>query len=351
MAGESGPQAHPLVQKLHDEPYGFDFYLAVRLLDAARPDRPRTGESDHPWEDNARFCQEPSLAFSPSTISAVKPRRAPGLEGPDGEIEGEELSPRLFVNFFGLLGPTGPMPHHVPQYARERERNEGDATPARFFDIFNHRLTSLFYRAWASAQQPVSADRPADDRFGAWIGSLFGMGTEALLHRDAVPDAAKLFAAGHLVCQSRHASGLRAILQQYFGVSTQIQEMAGQWMDLPHDCRLRLGETRSTGTLGSTTIVGSRFWDCQQKFRIRMGPMSLKDYERLLPTGAAMKRLVDWVRMYTCDEFTWDLRLILLADEIPQTRLGQKGQLGWTTWLRSKPMTRNVGDLVLRPSA
>lgn len=338
MAGESGPQAHPLIQKLHENPYGFDFYLAVRLLDAARPDHPRTGHAEHPWEDNARFSQEPSLAFAPSTVAAIRPQ-----EG--------GAPPRLFINFFGLLGPNGPLPHHITQYARERERNAGDATTSRFFDLFNHRLTSLFYSAWSVAQHTVSADRPDDDRFGAWIGALFGMGTEALLGRDSVPDAAKLFAGGHLVCQSRHSSGLRAILGDYFGVNTQIQEMAGLWMDLPEDCRLRLGESRTTGTLGSTTIVGSRFWDCQQKFRIRMGPMSLKDYERLLPTGAAMKRLADWVHMYTCDEFTWDLRLILLADEIPQTALGKKGQLGWTTWLRSKPMTRNVEDLVLRPSA
>jgi type VI secretion system protein ImpH len=339
LAGESGPQAHPLVQKLHEDPYGFDFYIAVRLLDAARADRPRTGTAEHPWEDTARLCQEPSLAFAPSTVSALKPRTD----------DAADLPPRLFVNFFGLLGPNGPMPLHITQYARERERNVGDATPARFFDIFNHRLTSLFYRAWASAQQTVSADRPDDDSFGSWIGSLFGLGTEAVQHRDNVPDSAKLYAAGHLVCQTRHSSGLRAIIGDYFSVPTQIQEMAGLWMDLPEDCRLRLGETRRTGTLGSTTIVGSRFWDCQQKFRIRMGPMSLKDYQRLLPTGAAMKRLVDWVRTYTCDEFTWDLRLIMFADQVPQTSLGRIGQLGWTTWLKSKPMTRNVEDLVLRP--
>jgi len=362
LAGESGPQAHPLIQKLHDEPYGFDFYLAVRLLDALRPDHPRTGDSEHPWEDNARFCQEPSLAFAPSTVSAVRPAPSPALEqgeqwGGEAEADGATAEdethrpPRVFVNFFGLLGPNGPMPHHITQYARDRERNAGDATVARFFDLFNHRLTSLFYRAWAAAQQTVSADRPREDRFAVWIGSLFGIGAETLRNRDSVPDDAKLFAAGHLVCQSRHAEGLCAIIGEYFGVPTRIQEMAGVWMDLPEDCRLRLGESPATGTLGSTAIVGSRFWDCQQKFRIRMGPMSLRDYQRLLPTGAAMRRLVDWVRFYTCDEFTWDLRLILLADEVPRIQLGRLGQLGWTTWLRSKPMTRNVEDLILRPPA
>lgn len=359
MAGESGTQAHPLTNRLEQNPYGFDFFLAVRLLDCAHPDLPRTGHSAHPWEDHVRFSQTPSLAFAPSTVSAFQ-RSASAEDLPPDADDGlavdasghptEAAPPRLFQNFFGLLGPNGPLPHHLTQYARERERNFGDATFARFLDVLHHRLIALFYRAWASAQKTVSFDRPREDRFAPWIGSLFGLGTESLLGRDSVQDFAKLHYAGHLVCHTRHASGLRAIIQDYFGIPTQLQEMAGQWMQLPEDCRLRLGESPETGTLGSTAVVGSRIWVCQQKFRIRMGPMPLADYERLLPGGLALKRLTDWVRLYTTDEFTWDLRLVMLAEEVPQITLGKQGKLGWTTWLRSKPLGHDADDLVLRPT-
>jgi len=373
LAGESGTAAHPLIRRLETDPYGFDFFLAVRLLDCAHPHLPRTGHSDHPWEDHVRFSQEPSLAFAPATVQGLR-RPAPaeteplppgelppgehGSEesGGDGLAVGEDgralpnAAPRLFQNFFGLLGPNGPMPHHITEYARDRERNYGDPTLARFLDLLNHRLTALFYRAWASAQKTVSFDRPAEDRYAPWIGSLFGFGTPALRGRDSVQDFAKLHYAGHLVCQTRHASGLRAIIEDYFGVKTKIQEMSGQWMDLPEDCRLRLGESPATGTLGSTAVVGSRIWECQQKFRLRMGPMTLAEYERLLPGGTSLKRLTDWVRFYTTDEFTWDLRLIMFADEVPQITLGKQGKLGWTTWLRSKPLGHDADDLILRPT-
>ena len=61
---------------------------------------------------------------------------------------------------FGLLGPNGPLPLHLTEYARERLRHAGDPTLSRFLDIFHHRFLALFYRAWAQAQPHVNRDRP-----------------------------------------------------------------------------------------------------------------------------------------------------------------------------------------------
>ena len=63
------------------------------------------------------------------------------------------------------------------------------------------------------------------------------------------------------------------------------------------------------------------------------------------------KRLVAWVRNYVGDQFDWDVQLIVKAEEVPQVRLGRVGRLGWSTWVRSKPTPRDVGDLILRPFA
>jgi len=63
------------------------------------------------------------------------------------------------VRLFGLLGPNGPLPIHVTEYARHRLRHAGDATLSRFLDLFNHRFLALFYRAWAQAQPHVNRDR------------------------------------------------------------------------------------------------------------------------------------------------------------------------------------------------
>jgi predicted component of type VI protein secretion system len=50
-------------------------------------------------------------------------------------------------------------------------------------------------------------------------------------------------------------------------------------------------------------------------------------------------------------ELTWEVQLILQAPEVPKTQLGIAGQLGWTTWLISKPVTEDVRDCVLNPVA
>jgi len=335
MAGTGGQTPDTLIADLEKNPYGFDFFQAVRLLQSCFGDRPRIGCSISPTQDPIRFAQSPSLAFPSSTFESVETSAA-GV-------------PKLFVNFFGLMGANGPLPIHLTEYARERERHFGDRTIAAFINVFNHRLLSFFFRSWAASQKSVDLDRPDDQNYAVFIGSLFGIGLESLQNRDAVPDWAKLYFAGRLSCQTRNAEGLEAILQEYFAIKTEVQTFTGHWMDVPPDSLCQLGDSPETGSLGLTTIVGSRLWDCQLSFRLKLGPMSLADYERMLPCGAAFQRLKYWILNYCGEHFFWDAQLILRAGEVPDVVLGKSGRLGWTTWLKTKPLPHDADDLILNP--
>ena len=117
------------------QPYAFDFFRAVRLMqchlrgkDAARP-APRLGTSKLPQDDPVRFGQKPSLAFAPSTMdSLVWPGDDPARFG---TLKRDQLAenpavpnlPKLYVNFFGLFGPNGPMPLHFTDYAIRRHHS------------------------------------------------------------------------------------------------------------------------------------------------------------------------------------------------------------------------------------
>jgi type VI secretion system protein ImpH len=335
MASNGGQTADHLIQELEKKPFSFDFFRAVRLLQARFPSHARIGYSFSPSQDPVRFGQRPSLAFAPSTIDCLR-------HSPNGP-------PRLFVHHFGLLGPNGPMPLHLTEYARERQLHASDHTITSFLNVFHHRLASFFFRAWADSQKTVDLDRPPDQRFAVFLGSFFGLGTESMRERDEVQDWAKLFFTGRLANQTRPAEGLEAILREYFDIKTELQTFVGRWMNLPPDCLCKLGDSPQTGQLGLTTIVGSRFWEAQLNFRIRMGPMKLADFERLLPSGVAFKRLKRWVTNYCGEHFFWDVQFVLMAEEVPEVRLGQSGQLGWTTWLRTKPFPRDADDLILNP--
>ena len=340
MAGTDGQTPDPLTQRLADKPHAFDFFRAVRLLESQRRGYPRVGHSISPAQDPVRFGQNPSLLFAPSTIESFS-------QGANDPV------PKMAVRFFGLFGPHGPLPPHLTEYAHERKLNYGDPTITGFLNLFHHRLISFFYRAWAANQKAADLDRPDGRRFPDFIGSFFGVGMEAMQERDEVQDSAKLFFAGRLACQTRNAEGLESILQQYFEVKAEVETFVGRWMDLPPDSICRLGESPETGSLGVTTIVGSRYFEGQMNFRIRLGPMKLADYVRLLPRpapdGAGFRRLKSWVLNYCGEHFFWDAQLVLQAAEVPATCLGQSGMLGWTTWLKTQPFTRDAGDLVLNP--
>jgi type VI secretion system protein ImpH len=322
---------------LGDELFRFGFFQVLRRLECLHRDRPRIGEAITIGDEFLRLGQDPSLAFAPSTLTSYRP-------GTDGR------APRLGVAFFGLFGPNGPLPLHLTDYAHDRLRNSGDRTLVCFADIFHHRMLSLFYRAWAQAQPSVSFDRPESDRFGEYVASFIGIGTSTLKKRDAAPDIAKLYYSGHFSLQTKNACGLRELLADYFEVPVAIGEFQGSWVEIPEPERLRVGESRATGTLGVSTIIGSRVWDRQLKFRIVCGRMRLEDYERLLPDSPSFARMKALVRTYIGDELVWDVQLILAREEIPDLELGRSGRLGWTTWLFSEPPARDGDELVLDPA-
>lgn len=336
MAHPDRTAAHAvaLFEALRRRPYAFHFFQALRRLECAYHDQPRLGESTRPTDDPIRLAQEPAMTFAPSTLAAF-------------DLAGDDRPPRLFEYFFGLFGPNGPLPLHLTEYARDRSRNHGDQTFARFADLFHHRLLCLFYRSWADAQPTVSFDRPEADRFNVYVGAPFGLGTPSLWNRDAVPDSAKFHYAGRLACQTRNPEGLQAILADFFNLPVAIEDFVGHWLPLDESSRCYLGATPVTGRLGMTAVIGERVWDCQFKFRITIGPMGLEDFQRFLPGSDSLRRLVAWVRNYIGDELLWDFNPILDRNEVPPLILGEGTRLGWTTWLTGQPLARDADDLKL----
>lgn len=339
MAGNHRTARDPvaLLNELEREPWRFNFLQTLRELECCFPEHPRVASSAKAADQPIRFGQAASMIFAPAELAELQ-RRDAGRE------------PLLLVHFLGLLGPNGPLPLHLTDYARERLRNHDDPTFARFLDLFNHRMLGLFYRAWAQAQPTVSFDRPEQHRFGMYLGALQGTGTPGCVERDDMSDLLRLHFTGHLGCQTKHAEGLRSLLASFLQRPIQIQEFVGHWLTLPEDCHWRLGESVDNSALGQTTTIGGRVWDQQCKFRVRIGPLPLADYLRLLPGGDNLNAVRAIVRNYVGDQLAWDPNLVLAQPEIPQTSLGHAGRLGWTTWLQSTPLGRDGDDLKLDPS-
>lgn len=330
----------PALQRIAAEPWRYDFFQAMRLIENQFPDKPRFGTARRPADEPIRLGQTADLSFAQSPLHAVVPATA-------------NSKPRIEVRFFGLFGPNGPLPHHLTEYARQRQIHHGDGTFARFADMFHHRLLLLFYRAWAQAQPTVGLDRPGDDRFGAYVGSLIGIGEPTQVGRDAAPDHAKLHFSGIFANQVRNADGLASVLSGYLRRPARVEQFVGTWLELPKSERSRIAGSAArrknpSAALGGGAVLGQMVWDRQHNFRVHVGPLDLEVFESLLPQGKALPAVKALVEQYIGLELAWDLKLRLKPDQVKPCRLGQHGRLGWTSWLGMKDRQRSV-ELVLAP--
>lgn len=347
MAGENRTTAQSLINELESDASRFDFYAAVRLLESLNPDKPRLGNSIKLADDALRFSQDPELQFPASALAAYH--------------TDSSHAPRLSVNFFGLFGPNGPLPLHLTEYARERLRHHHDPTLARFADIFHHRMIALFYRAWANTRPTVAFDRPESDTFRGYVGSLLGIRGAAFQQRDELDDRGKLFYAGHFSAHQKHPDGLTAIIGDILQIKVRIEEFIGEWMAIQVQDQTRLGVSPDIASLGRSALLGASVWGCQHKFRIVLGPLTLKQYLSLLPEGKALAQLMAIIRNYLGDELVWDVNLLLKKDQVPtELVLGATAgadkhdpsgtaQLGWSMWLGPRRTRQDADDLTLNP--
>ena len=346
---DAGRGIAALFERLAAAPHAHDFFDTLRRIDALTPQAPRMGRAPRPALEPVRLGQDAELDFAPASImSFAAQRHAP---------------PRLGVRFLGLFGPQGPLPLHLTEYARERERHHADAGLARFADIFHHRLLTLFYRAWAEAQPAVHADRPDDDQFAKWLSALIGIAPVPMRGRDALPDAAKRFHAGTLSRGAKNGEGLECLLRAFLQVPVGVEAFVGHWMQLRPQDRTRLGAGHAadpSAQLGRSAVAGSKVWDRQYKFRIHVGPLGRSEFEAFLPGGNALAAVRDTVRQFAGYGLRWDLRVRLRACDVPRAQLLPRDgrsdalptRLGLSTWLggaRRLGLTRDRDDLVLRP--
>lgn len=329
-----------LIEKsLRAQPWSYDFFQAVRLLGMLQRDREPVGEFAHPSREITRFGVHQSLAFPASQIQS--------LEWQDRD------APLLRVNFMGLTGPLGVLPLPYTELILERLRAR-DTTLLAFLDLFHHRILSLFYRAWERSRITVTYEQSVTHRqrasaFSSLLFSLAAVGTPGLRNRSAVPDETSVYYGGLFSLATRPAAALEAIIADYFDVEVELEQNIGVWRPLgDHDlCMLDEGDPDSY-RLGFGAVTGEEIWDRQSRARIRIGPLSADRFQDFLPTGSAFQPLQALVRSFQGESTEFELQILLNRGDVPRCELGGDAQLGWFTWLKSKPdLGRDPGDTVL----
>ena len=375
---------------LFEKPYEFDFFAAVRALERLQPQKKAIGGEAAPADEIARFRPLLALSFPPSQIV--------GLE----VASDERAMPLLTITFFGLYGISGVMPTHYTQMMLDLVRDVRG--PERrslrdWLDLFNHRLTSLFYRAWEKYRFTIPYERGdaflrEPDTFTLAIRSIMGFGSAGHQNRlqirapglggaaaewhwaeepapsraladpamlAKIDDLALMRYAGFFAQRPRNVQNLESLLADYFQLPVVVESFRGQWLAIAESSQTQLG---SFGTLGVDAVAGERVWDVQSRFRVRLGPLTLDQFTELLPDPEpvrARKSLylaMQLARTYAGPELDFDLQLVLAAPEVPEVQLGRAGireesqsssigpRLGWNLWLISDTPAAPVDDAV-----
>ena len=326
-----------VARMLYAEPYRFDFFQAVRLLERISPERKPVGRFVKPNTEVARFGAHPSLAFPASQIQSLGRR--------------EVQPPFLEVNFMGLTGPLGVLPHPYTELVMER-RAEKDTAIRDFFDLFHHRMISLFYQAWEKYRFTIAYERGERDRFSHHILDLIGLGTPGLQNRTEVPDDSLIYYSGLLALNTRSATALQQILADYFEAPVEIEQFIGAWYPMDAENQCHVGEESGySEQLGWGAVAGDEIWDHQSRIRIRLGPLGFEQYRSFLPGGGARGELDALTGFFTRQEFDVEVQLVLKRDEVPACELNEEGeaslQLGWSTWIKNIPFQRDPDETVL----
>jgi type VI secretion system protein ImpH len=382
------------VRRLHDAPWEFDFFQAVRILRWLRPHDVPVGRDGPPWREVASFRAHQSLAFPVSAIVRV-------------EWTDPARPPWVMENFLGLTGPSGVLPLHYTEtilaHHDWRERTEGFPLPPDettgeptlapalldrqsairdFFDLFNHRFVSFFYRAWEKYRIVPQfelrrfRDRREPDPYTRALLSVIGLGLPALRNRLAVQmpadvrrpaarragidDLSLIHFSGLISNHKPNAASLAVLLRAYFGVEAEVIPFVGQWLTIEEAQQTRIGDPGQNNILGGPASIGVRAYDIQSKFRVRLGPLDFERFQSFLPEPPAgappmgLALVFRLVRFYAGEELDCDVELVLRAADVPPTRLAGGGEpgsrLGWNSWIIGEPARSDAIDAAFASS-
>jgi len=327
----------PLGMDLRDDPCSFEFFQAVALLQRIMSDRRPVGHFSSPEDEALRFHVNPRMGFPASEIQ---------------QLEFHDDAPAdMMVNFMGLTGPLGVLPYVYSELILERLRAK-DRSLAAFFDIFNHRAISLFYRAWQRTRFPVNYASDTRDYFSQYLRDLLGIGTAGLRDRQEIEDEALMHYVSLVAMQSRSAVALEQVLADYFEVPVEIEQFTGDWYTLDQSTQCAMNERDSMSTqIGAGAVVGDAVWDRQGRVRIRIGPIGMQRYTDFLPGGSAHSALRAITQFFSNGCVDFEAQLVLDRNEVPAVELDlnarHPARLGWVSWAKTAPLGADPDDTIL----
>jgi len=301
----------------------YSFFRLVYVLERLFPGGSPVGQLGPVPNERIRLRADTSLIFASTDVSELKLTKYPD----------EQDRARITAGFLGLYGAVSPLPTYYVEELAQDDYQGGPQPKREFLDVFNHRLLSLFYRAFTKYRHSVGYRRKGDDPFTRRL--LCAAGVDGFRdHKSPLHRFLYLRYAPLLASKSRASRGLGVVLKDIFGsMGVDIEQFIGHWTLLEKPLRNKIGIANHQ--LGESLTIGRWVYDGTGRFKIKLGPLKYDEYISFLPGGAnrpILKAAVDTLTRGACDAM---LELHVATDDAPRFQLSspRASTLSRTTWL------------------
>ena len=127
----------------------------------------------------------------------------------------------------------------------------------------------------------------------------------------------------HVGCARLHVRPWRQLLAEWLGARVQGQPLVGDWLPLAPEQQTRIGTANLA--LGRGAVLGTRAWDPQARFTLRIGPLPWREFVQLLPGRTAFGTAATYTRLVAPPHLSFDFVLLLDAKDAPALRLRSPG--------------------------
>ena len=332
-------QRDALVALLEKEGNRFGFFQAVQLLHRLVPGATPVGELGPPSAEPVRFQHDPDLIFQPGDIQSVT------IQQKNGTIRAQ-----MTTTFLGLTGTASPL---ATVFAEEVLRAEAASENSLrgFYDLFHHRLVSLFYRTWKKYRFEAGFRPDASDPFTRRMLSFVGVDLAGAVPSRGLLPLEVLSLAPIVSTTTRAARTLQIVLERVLpGTAIAIEPFVLRRVLIRDDDRTLIG--KQNNVLGVNFVIGKTVADRSGRFRVLVGPVDYPMFESLMPGGRQHSRLRDVIRQFSPAHLEPELELILGTDAAPRFQLASErgGRLGVSTHLPTRTTKAMHARVVLSES-
>lgn len=312
-------------QDLEREGYRFNFFQALNLLEQSCADCPQIGYLGPVEREIVKILPSSELCFSPADVSRIERR----------ELEEEKASWTVFENFLGLYGPNSATPIFIAEMIAQCP-DEND--PLRdFLDIFNHRVLSLYYRAWKKHNLLASLSTMEMSSTVIVLRTLLGADYEVAADNWLIPPERLLRYANYLSSSNRPASGLENIIADYFSLrNVRVIQFVSRKFKPPTSMQSEPEAAGTFGRLGESCVLGETIIDIAGQFKVQLGSLSMQQFQLFQPDSPAYDELVFLTHLYTKRQLDFCLELVLKPGQVRPVTISSNapvGALGRSSWV------------------